>query len=123
MVEERLQLVLGADKFARRERLEDDGGGPGRLEPELRLERDARGRKREELLAGGVLQLPASEEDVGEPHEVYSTGRPISRESSARRARRFSSGGWVANSSPSVDLTPVGMMKNAFIASTERRSR
>ena len=41
----------------------------------------------------------------------------------SRLASRFSSGGWVANSSPKDDLTFVGMMKNAFIDSTSRRSR
>src|SRR6266540_3198846 len=50
------------------------------------------------------------------------TGRPISRAICSSAASRFSSGGWSMNSSFTPSLTRAGMMKNAFIPSTWRRS-
>src|SRR5204863_5368861 len=49
-VEQLLKLVLGADKLSGRERLEADAGRAGRLQVELGLERDLRGRDREQPL-------------------------------------------------------------------------
>ena len=47
----------------------------------------------------------------------------MSRAICASAASRFSIGGCVAKSSAAPFFTDVGMMKNAFIASTSRRSR
>ena len=61
------RVALARAELARRERLEDERGGAGRLERAVRLERDGRGREREQLLGGRPLQLLAAEEDVAEP--------------------------------------------------------
>ena len=49
--EQLLELVLGAHELAGREGLEADAGRAGGLQPEVGLERDPRGRDREQPLA------------------------------------------------------------------------
>jgi hypothetical protein len=65
--EQLLDVALGAREVAGREALEDDRSDAGSLEVQLGLERDRRGREREEPLGGRRLQLLAPEEDVGGP--------------------------------------------------------
>jgi hypothetical protein len=64
--EELLDVGLGLPELTGRERFEDRRAGSGRLERALRVERDGRGRQREEPLGRGLLQLLATEEDVAE---------------------------------------------------------
>src|SRR5580765_2176449 len=118
-IEELLQVVLGAHEVARRERLENDPSRAGRTQSELRVERDGSGAQGEQPLARRTGELPRLEA----PRGGQSTGRPISRAISARAARRFSSGGCVRKSPLNEPFTLAGMMKNAFMLSTSRRSR
>jgi hypothetical protein len=74
-VQELLQLVLGAHELGGRERLEDDRGVPGRLQPELGLERDPRRRDREQLLLLRLGKLLAPEEDVCQARFYASGGK------------------------------------------------
>jgi hypothetical protein len=64
--EQLLRVALAGRELSRRERLEDERGVTGRLERALGVERDGRGREREQLLGGRPLQLLAAEDDVAE---------------------------------------------------------
>ena len=63
--------VSDAVEVAARERLEDHGCLSGRLQAELGVERDGRGREREEPVVLGLGELLPPEEDVAE-----TQGRP-----------------------------------------------
>ena len=92
-VHELVDVVEGAAELAGRLRLERDRRRAGRLQPEVDLHRDRRGRQREELILLRLGELLSPEQDVAETHRFYATGRPISRAISASAAIRFSSGG------------------------------
>jgi hypothetical protein len=64
--EQLLRLAPRRAELARRQRLEDERGDPGRLERACGVEGDGGGREREQLLGGRLLQLLAAEEDVAE---------------------------------------------------------
>jgi hypothetical protein len=68
--EQLVELVLGPDELAGRQRLEDDRSLPRRLELVLELQRDDRRREREQLVARGLLQALAPEDDVEETQSV-----------------------------------------------------
>ena len=55
-------------ELARRQRLEDDRGRPARLDLVLGLQRDVRGRDREQPVGRGPLDLVAAGEDVAQAH-------------------------------------------------------
>ena len=76
-LEQLLQLVLGANELTGGERLEAHARGAGGLQAELGLERDARGRDREQPLACGLLELLPPEEDVAEAHRATRPAGPF----------------------------------------------
>jgi len=65
--EQLLRVAFARGELSRRERLEDERCVTGRLERARGVERDGRGREREQLLGRRSLQLLAAEEDVAEP--------------------------------------------------------
>ena len=65
-VRQLVDVVERAPELAGRLRLERDRGRAGRLQPELGLERDRRGRQHEELVVLRLGELLAPEEDVPE---------------------------------------------------------
>src|SRR5215218_711704 len=66
--EQLVDLVFGPRELAGGEGLEDDRRNAGRLEVALRLERDRRSRKSEELVEVRALELLPPEEDVPQAH-------------------------------------------------------
>jgi hypothetical protein len=93
-VEQRLQLVLGADEVARGERLEADGGPGSRPQAQLDVERDPGGREREQALPLRLLQLAPSEKDVPKAHLVSASRG--SAEADPRRAKTPEGGRFAA---------------------------
>ena len=91
--------LAARDELSRRHGLEDDGGDAGSAQPELDLERDARGRQREERSRAPEAARFRRPKRTSFNATRYATGRPISRAISARAASRFSSGGWSMKSS------------------------
>src|SRR5437763_1498435 len=75
-VEHCLQVVLGANELAGRERLEDDSAGARRLQPKLGVESHPRCREREQPLLCRVLELLTPEEDVSETHSTLGDRAP-----------------------------------------------
>ena len=111
-VEQLLEVALGPDELAGRHRLEDDGRDAGRLQPELDLERDARGREREQAVPGdGGRALPSPEQR----HSLGDRAPHLARDLRERREPLLERRVIDMNSSEVACFTFVGMMKNAFI--------
>jgi hypothetical protein len=64
-----LRVALARAELARREGLEDERAGARGLERAVRVERDGRGREREQPLGGRPLELLPAEEDVAEARQ------------------------------------------------------